>query len=130
GQISRRFAEVGAGGGFDTVCAFTEVHLVRIEREDLALRVALLDLHRDDGFLDLPFEADVADLEADRLPAPPTRELLRDGARPLGSRTLTGNPVANRAEHVACRRHDDMRHAEAEVTLEFGVFRGDDRLTQ
>src|SRR6185503_7042458 len=114
----------------DAVGALTEVHLVGVEREDLALRVALLDLHGDDGFLDLSFKADVTNLKPDRFGEQPSRQLLGNRAGPLGPRALAGNPIPDRTEDVARRCHDDMRHAEPEVAFELGVLASNDGLTQ
>ena len=53
-QILGGLAEVEPRGRLDAVDAVAEVHLVAVEREDLALGVALLDLDREERFLDLP----------------------------------------------------------------------------
>ena len=58
-----------------------EQHLVRIEGEDLALGVALLDLQGDDGLLDLALEAGVADAEPDVFGKQVAGELLGERAR-------------------------------------------------
>ena len=50
-DVLRRLAEVQPRRRLDPVDAVPEVHLVAIEREDLALGVALLDLDREDRFL-------------------------------------------------------------------------------
>ena len=70
--VFRRLAEVQARRGFDAVGAVAEQHVIGVEGENLALRVALFDLNRDDRLLDFPLEAEVADAEADGL-----REELR-----------------------------------------------------
>ena len=49
---------------------------------------------------------------------------------PLRPRVVPGDRVADPAEHGARRRHGDVRHAQAEVLLEVGVFRRDDRLAE
>jgi hypothetical protein len=48
--------------------------MVRIQREDLALRVALFDLNGNQRLFDFPFEADVPGLEADGVLAPAGRD--------------------------------------------------------
>ena len=53
-QLERRLSEVEARGGFDAVCAATEIHLVAVEGEDLALGIALFDLDSEDRLVDLP----------------------------------------------------------------------------
>ena len=129
-QISCRLAEIRSSRGLDAVRALAEIHLVGVKREDFALGIALLDLNGDDRLFDLSFEADVADLEADRFGKQSARQLLGNRARAFGSRALTGDSIADRSEHVAGRRHDDVRHAQAEMLLELGVFSRDDRLSQ
>jgi hypothetical protein len=88
--------------------------VVAIEREDLALRVALLDLNRQECFLDLPVERLLVREEQI------ARQLLRQRAR-------AGALPAN---HVLDRGDDDARKAEAEVGVEALILGGDDGLTQ
>ena len=52
-QVLDRLAEVELRRRLDAVGAVAEVHLVAVEREDLLLGVALLDLHREQQLLDL-----------------------------------------------------------------------------
>ena len=79
-QLLVRLAEIQPRRRLDAVRAVAEQHLVGVEREDLALRVALLDLDGDDRFLDLSFEADVADAKADRFGEEIARQLLGERA--------------------------------------------------
>ena len=84
-ELFRGLVEVELRGRLDAVRAVTEIDLIGVEREDFGLRVPLLDLDRDDPFLDLALGRDL------ELP-PPTLvllqedvagELLRDRARAL-----------------------------------------------
>ena len=124
-QVLRRLVEVQARAGLDAVRAVAHRHVVGVEGEDLALRVALFELHGDDRLLDLPLEAAHAGSLKDAalhvvLQEQHARDLLgnRAGAEPL--------PV----EHVLDRGDDDARDAQAEVLLEVGVLAGEDRLAQ
>ena len=108
-------AEVQPRRGLDAVDAVPEIHLVAVEREDLVLRVALLDLDREDGFLDLPLPRLFVGEEQ------LAGELLGQRARAAGLPPL---------EDVLHQRDDDAGNAEAEVLLEAGVFGGEDRLLQ
>jgi hypothetical protein len=92
-----------------------EVDLVRVEREDLALRVSLLDLDRQDRFLHLALDRLV---EADGKEI--ARELLRDRA---GARQLALHHVVDQGDH-------DARHTEAEVLVEAAILGRDDRLPE
>jgi hypothetical protein len=92
-----------------------EVNLVGVERKDLALRIALLDLNGEDGFLDFALDGFI---EADREEI--ARELLRDRAR-AGHLTL---------HHVVGDRDEDACDAQPEVLLEPGVLGGQDGLPQ
>ena len=56
-EVLRRLAEVEPGGGFGAVGAVAPGNVIAVEREDLALRVALLDLNRQERFLDLAIRA-------------------------------------------------------------------------
>ena len=55
-QLLVRLVEVQPRRGLDAVRAVAEVHLVAVDREDFLLRVALLDLEREDDLPDLPLE--------------------------------------------------------------------------
>ena len=50
------FLEVQPRCGLDAVGAVAEIHLVAVDREDLLLGVALLDLDRENGLADLALE--------------------------------------------------------------------------
>ena len=71
----RPLVEIHARGRLHPVRAVPEVHVVAVEGQDLALRVALLDLDREDRFLDLPLPRLVERQEQ------VARELLRERAR-------------------------------------------------
>ena len=73
-QVLHRLAEVHPRRGLDAVGAVAEVHLVAVEREDLRLGVALLDLEGEHDLLDLPLERLL------RLEEQLARELLRERA--------------------------------------------------
>ena len=64
-HVLRALAEVEARRGFDAVGAVAEMRLIGVEGENLALRVALLDLDRDEDFLDLALGTLIADDESD-----------------------------------------------------------------
>jgi hypothetical protein len=112
-QVLRRLAEVEPRGRLDAVRAVAEVDLVAVQREDLALRVALLDLDGEDRLLDLALPGLLVGEEQ------VARELLRQRARAAGLAPL---------EDVLDQRDDDARDAEAEVLIELGVLGGLDRL--
>jgi hypothetical protein len=100
--------------------------MVGVEGENLVLRVALLELKRDEPLLDLSLETLGAGAREDAtahvvLEEQHPRDLLRDRAR--ATHAMAGAEVAN-------RRDDQSRHAHAEVTLELGVLAGDDGLPQ
>ena len=124
-QVLRRLVEVHPRGRLDAVRAVSEIDLVGVEREDLGLGVAPLELHRHQHFLHLALDERPARahehavdhvLVEEQIP----RELLRDGA---GAEALAVDDVLD-------GRDDDARDAQAEVLLEVAVFAGDDRLTQ
>ena len=104
----------------------SEVGGVAEEREDLALGVALLELHRDDRFLDLALPAGDARARVDTAPhvvglqEQHPRHLLGDGA---GAGALLVHDVLDGGD-------DDARQAEADVLLEVLVLGRDDRLAQ
>ncbi len=79
-DVLRALAEIQARGGFDAVRAMAEVRLVAVERQDLALGVALLDLNRDENLFDLPLRALVAADEANLFGKQVARELHRQRA--------------------------------------------------
>ena len=56
-ELLVRLVEVQARRGLDAVGAVPEVHLIAVDGEDFLLRVALLDLNREDDFPDLPLES-------------------------------------------------------------------------
>ncbi len=112
-DVLRGLAEVEPRRGLDAVDAVAEVHLVAVEREDLALGVALLDLDREDRFLDLAFRGLVVGQEQ------LARELLGERARAVHR---------GAAMMSLTTRDDDARDAEAEVLVELVVFGGEDRL--
>ncbi len=113
-EITRSLVEIHAGRRFDPVRPVSEVHVVAVEGEDLALGVPLLDLDREDRFLDLAFPRLVERQE--QVPG----ELLGQGAR---TRALA-------VHDVACRRDDDARDAQAEMAVEPCIFRSHDRVPQ
>ncbi len=69
--------EVEARRGLDAERAVAEQDVIAVEREDFVLGVALLDLDREERFLDLAFPGLVERQEQ------VARELLRERARAL-----------------------------------------------
>ena len=110
-----RLAEVQPRGRLHAVDAVPEVHLVAVKGEDLVLRVALFDLNREDGFLDLA------------LPRLFIRQEQLAGEL-LGQRARAGRLPA--LEDVLDQRNDDAGNAESEVLLERGVLGREDGLLQ
>ena len=129
-HVLGRFREIQARGGLDAVGVVAPVHLVREHRQDLALRVPLLDLNRHDRFANLAFEADLSFVEADRLGQHDPGELLRQGAGPGRARRAAADAIGHELEHVARHRDRDAGDAQAEVRIEVAVFRGNDRHPQ
>ena len=111
-HILGRLPEVEPGSGFDPIDTVAEIHLVAIEREDLPLRVALLDLDREDRFFDFSFGRLV--VRQEQL----SSELLRQRARAI-------HPAL---DDVFDERDDDTRNTEADVLVEGMIFGREDRL--
>jgi hypothetical protein len=110
----------------------SEVDLVGVEGEDLALRVAPLELDGDEPFLHLALETLEARAHEDAVAhvlaqEHVARELLGDGA---GATAAAEPSVRSRVQHVAEAGHDDARDAQAEMLFELGVFLGDDGLPE
>ncbi len=118
-ELLVRLLEIQPRRGLDAVRAVTEVHLVAVDREDFLLRVALLDLNRENRFADFPFERFLV-VETELLFQVP-RELLRERAR-----TLRPAPL----DDVGGGGHEDAPDVDAEVAVEFRVLGRDDRLSQ
>src|SRR5207248_5692829 len=87
-------------------------------REDLFLRVALLDLNREDDFPHLPLEQLLLG-ETELIEV--ARHLLRQRAR-----TLIAAPL----DDIRGRSGEDAPDVDAEMLVEVGVFGRDDRLAQ
>ena len=83
-QLLVRLLEVEPRRRLDAVGAVARVHLVAVDREDLFLGVALLDLDREDGLADLALERLLVG-EAELL-LEVARELLRQRAGALRAR--------------------------------------------
>ncbi len=120
-QVVDALAEVHLRGGLDAVRAVAPVDLIAVQREDLFLRVPLLDLHRDDRFLDLPLPRPVAGGEADgggnRLRASCCVSVLPPGVRA-------------RRDDVAHQRQHHARDAQPGVVEEPVVLGRDDGVAQ
>ena len=93
-QLLGRLAEVQLRRRLHAVGAVAEVDLVAIHREDLGLRVALLDLDGDERLLDLALPRAVAGREADVGGEQVARQLLgeRAAARARGRSTRCRAP--------------------------------------
>ena len=110
-ELVRRDREVRLGGGLDPVRALAEVDRVQVHREDLVLRVALLELEGEHRVLDLPRERPL--VAGDRV----LHELLGDGRASLDDPALLG---------VLDGGPDDRLHVHAGVLIEALVFDRDD----
>jgi hypothetical protein len=106
--VLHRLAEVELRRRLHAVGAVPEVHLVAVEREDLFLGVALLDLHREQQLLHLAFPGLLVGEEQ------LAGELLRERAGAAGLAHL--HQVGDHGAHQA-------GGAEAEVVEEVAVFR-------
>jgi hypothetical protein len=87
-----------------------EVHLIAVHPEDLVLRVAFLDLNREERFLDFSFRGLIVSQEQ------LARQLLRQRA----------GAVHAPAHDVVDERDDDAGNAQTEVLIEAVVFGGKD----
>ena len=118
-QLLVRLVEVEPRRRLDAVGAVAEVHLVAVDREDLLLRVPLLDLDREDRFANLALEGLLVG----------QAELILEVARELlGQRA--GALRAPPLDDVGERRDEDAPDVDAEVAVELGVLGRDDRLAQ
>ena len=116
--------------GFHSVGAVSKQHLVGVERQNLALRVPLLNLDGDDRFLDLSLEADIADAKADGFGEKIAGKLLREGARAGGSAGAVRELRLDAVEQVARKPQHDRRHAQTHVCVKACIFGGDERLPE
>ena len=114
-QVLRRLAEVHPRRGFDAVGAVAEVHLVAVEREDLRLGVALLDLEGEHDLLDLPLERLL------RLEEELARELLRE-------RAGAGIEQPALVHEIPDDGHQEAHRPDADVVIELGILRRQDGL--
>ena len=114
-EIAGALAEISARRRLDAVQAVAEVHLVQVHLEDLVLAVHLLEVRREDHFLELPAVGLVAAEEA--LPG----ELLRDGAAAFGAPSLL---------QVLQDRRGDANAVNAAVLVEALVLDRHHRLDQ
>ena len=125
-EVPGGLAEVQPRRRFDAVGAVPEVRGVAVQRQDLALGEALLQLDGDDRFLDLALPAGDAGAGVHAAPhvvglqEEHPRQLLGDGA---GAGALL-------VHHVLDGGDDDARQAEADVLLEVLVLGRDDRLAE
>src|SRR5262249_26594257 len=110
-QLRDGLSEVRAGGGLDAVGAMPEVDLVQVHLENSILRIAALELDREERFLQLSLEALIRGEEQN------LGELLGDGAAALDDPS------------PAVVLYDGPRDADgvdAPVRVEAAVFGGDD----
>ena len=98
-----------------------KVDLVAVHREDLFLRVPLLDPHREERFFDFPLPASVADRKANLLGQDVARQLLGDGA-------AAGRSAARR--DVADERQYHPRDTDAGMVEEASILGGNNRVAQ
>jgi hypothetical protein len=125
GELLVRLVEVQPRRRLDPVGAVREIHLVAVDREDLLFRVPLLDLNREDDFLDLPLQ---------RL----GKALLTLGGEPELVFQVAGQLLRQRAgalrpaalEDVDRAGHGDAPDVDAEVAIELGVLGRDNPLTE
>jgi hypothetical protein len=94
-----------------------QIHLVAVDREDLALGVALLDLDGEDRLADLALERLL--VRQAELILEVARQLLRQRARALGAPPL---------DDVGDGGDENAPDVDAEVAVELGVLGGDNRL--
>ena len=92
-----------------------QVHLVGVHREDLFLRVPLLDLKGEEHLLDFSFRREL--VRQEQL----SRELLRDRAGPAAAAASHGPPHG---------RHEQAANADAAVLEERTVLGRDERVAQ
>ncbi len=114
-QLLRVLAEVEPRRRFDAVGAVPEVHLIRVELEDLVLREVLLDVDRQEHLVDLAAKA-LLGREEDLL-----GELLRQRRRPFD--LLAGDEVLQAGA-------EDRFRIDAAVVVEVGILGGDDGVDQ
>ena len=117
-QLLVRLVEVEAGRGLDAVGPVPHVHLIAVDREDLALRIPLLDLDREHDLANLALEELLLG-EAELVEV--ARHLLRQRAGAL---------IAPALDDVDERGDEDPKDVHADVALELGILGRDDRLTQ
>ena len=113
-EVLRSLVEVHARRRFHAVGPVAEVDLVAVEREDLALGVAPLDLDGEQRLLDLALPGLLVGEEQ------LAGELLRQRARP-------GEPSL---DDVLGRGDDDTRDADAEVAIETCILGREDGLVE
>ena len=112
-EVLGLLGEEGLRRGLDPVRALPEVHRVQVLREDLVLRVALLELERELRFVDLAPEGLL--VAYDRV----LDVLLGDGGAALDD--AAGRDVRE-------GRSDHGLHVDAAVLVEALVLHGDDRV--
>ena len=111
-QVLRRFREVEVRRGLHAVGAVAEIHLVAVHREDLFLRVPLLDLDREDRFLDF---------------ARPPFSSLRKSLRVSCCVSVLAPAAFRRSDQVLDGGQDDVGNAQAEVLKKVIVLGSEDR---
>src|SRR4051794_9352038 len=85
-QLLVRLVEIEPRRGLDTIGAVAEIHLIAVDREDFLLRIALLDLDRENRFAHLPLERFLVGQAELFLEI--ARQLLRQRARALRAAAL------------------------------------------
>ncbi len=117
-ELLVRLVEVQAGRSLDAVGPVPHVHLVAVDREDVFLRVALLDLDRQDDLANLALEEFLLG-QAELIEV--ARDLLRQRARAL---------IAAPFDDVDEGGDENAPDVHADVAFELRVFRRDDGLLQ
>ena len=114
-EVLGRLGEVGLRGGLGAVGLVAVEDLVQIQRQDVVLRKAALDLEREGGLAHLPLDRGIATDEH------PLDQLLGDGAGPLL------NPLVG---DIGDGRRDDAADVNAVVGVEEPVLQGNGGVDQ
>ncbi len=114
-EVLHRLRKVQLRGRLDAIDAVSPVHLVGVHREDLFLRVALLDLKGEEHLLDLAFRREL--VRQKQL----SGELLGDRAGPAAAPASRGPPHG---------RNEEATNVDPAVVEERTVLGRDERVAQ